>query len=379
MRLCSVSVALTSACNLRCSYCYQRRGPAERMPWPALRAAIDVLLAGDATEPELAFYGGEPLLELPLIRRALAYLDDRAPPGVTPRLRLTTNGTLLDGRTVRLLALRRVLTFVSFDGVEAAQRLRGAGTFAGLDGLLLRLRRDYPGWLADDVTVAMTLSSANLDHLAASLRYLLERGVSSIQMSPLVTHDPGWSEASRETLDAQLGEAYAACREHFKRTGEMPFLPFRRERSARGRRRREVPMCRIADGHAVLVDVDGEAVACALLARSWVAPVSELGRRAAEVARLGPVTGPDLPGRLAACRKALAELRLFDHKERKRSPYAECSACGALHECRVCPLAIANQPGNDDPDAIPPLPCAFYSLAAKYKRRFPVMRPDPSP
>jgi sulfatase maturation enzyme AslB (radical SAM superfamily) len=348
------------------------------MPWPVLRAALDVLLASDVAEPELSFYGGEPLLERPLIRRAMAYLDERAPPGVSPRFTLVTNGTLLDARTVRLLALRRVRTFVSFDGVEAAQRLRGGGTFAVLDALLRRLRRDYPGWLADDVTIAMTLSSANVDLLAASVRHLIERGVSAIEMSPLVTHDPGWSGACRERLDAQLGEAYAACREHFGRTGEMPFLPFRRTSRTRDRRRRGVPMCRIADGHAVFVDVDGEAVACGLLARSWAAPTTELGRRAAEAAHLGPVTDPDLSRRLAACRSALAELCLFDRKERKSSPYAECETCSALHECRVCPLAIANQPDNDDPDAIPPLPCAFYSLAAKYRWRFPVLR-SPSP
>ncbi len=366
----SVEAALTTGCNLRCGYCYQRRGPVERLQWLVLRSAIDMLLARGAGEPELAFYGGEPLLELPLIRRAIAYLDGRSPPGVAPRYRLVTNGTLLDARAIRLLALRRVRTFISFDGIEAAQRLRGGGTFASLDALLRRLLRDYPGWLADDVTIAMTLSSANLDHLAASVRYLIGRGVSSVEMSPLVTHDTGWSGASRERLDAQLGEAYIACREHLRRTGEMPFLPFRRVSRARVRERRDVPMCRIADGHAVFVDVGGEAVACGLLARSWAAPATDLGRCAAEAARLGPVADPDLPGRLAACRQALAELRLFDHKERKRSPYAKCVTCGALHECRVCPLAIAYQPGNEDPDAIPPLPCAFYSLAAKYRRRF---------
>jgi sulfatase maturation enzyme AslB (radical SAM superfamily) len=369
----AVAVALTSGCNLRCAYCYQRRGPVERMPWPVLRGAIETLLAGGAAEPELAFYGGEPLLELPLIRRAIGYLDDRAPPGVTPRYRLVTNGTLLDARAIRLLALRRVRTLISFDGVEPAQRLRGEDTFAALDALLRRVARDWPGWLEDDVTIAMTLTSASLDHLAESVRYLLGLGVSAIQLSPLATHDAAWDGGCFGRLDAQIREAAAACRDHLRRTGEMPFLPFRRT-SGRGGVRGDGWMCRIADGHAVSVDVDGQAVACDLLARSWAAPATDLGRRAADAARLGPITDPDLPGRLARCRGALAALGLFDGKERKRSPYQACAGCPVRSSCRVCPLAIANLPGNENPDTIPPLPCAFYSLVARYRRRFPATR-----
>jgi sulfatase maturation enzyme AslB (radical SAM superfamily) len=344
------------------------------MPWRVLRGAIDVLLAGGAAEPEFAFYGGEPLLELPLIWRAIRYLEGHAPAGVTPRYRLTTNGTRLDARAVALLALHRVRTVLSWDGVEPAQRLRGEGTFAALDALLRMARSDYPGWLEDDVTIAMTLTPPNLDHVAESVRYFLARGVSSIQLSPLLTHDPGWDDGCFERLDEQFRQVAALCREHLRDTGAMPFLPFRRRSGSGERRRRNVPMCGIADGHAVAVDVDGEAVACDLLARSWAAPTTELGRRAAAAARLGPVTDPDLPGRLAACRQALAELRLFDRKESKRSPYRACAGCPARSSCRVCPLAIANRPGNENPDAIPPLPCAFYSLAARYRRRFPAMR-----
>lgn len=336
-----------------------------------------MLLAGGAAEPELAFYGGEPLLELPLIRRAINYLEDRSPPGVTPRFRLTTNGTLLDARAVGFLAQHRVGTTISWDGIEPAQRLRGTGTFATLDALLARLRRAWPGWLEDDVTIAMTVSSASLEHLAESVRYFLDRSVSSIQATPLLTHDPGWNGGCFARLDQQLGAVYALCRPILRAGGAMPFLPLRRRAGDRQRRRRNGPMCGIADGHAVAVGVAGEAVACDLLAPSWTNPVTELGRRAAEAARLGPITDPDLNGRLAACREALARLRLFDHKERKRSPYRKCAGCPARSSCRVCPLSIANQPGNGDPDLIPPLPCAFYSLAGRYRRRLPGLVRDP--
>jgi sulfatase maturation enzyme AslB (radical SAM superfamily) len=370
-RLRGVAVALGTGCNLRCGYCFQRHDAVRTMPWEIVRAACDLLLAGAAVEPELGFMGGEPFLELPLMRRTTEYLAGCAGPGVTPRCALTTNGTLLDDEALRFLARWQVRTVVSFDGVEPAQELRAPGTFATLDDLLGRLRRDFPGFLADRVTIATTLSSTNLAYLADSVRYLLDRGVYSLIASPVLTHDSGWNDECFEELDRQLREIARLCRDCHRRTGEVPFLPFRRQPGRRSRRRRDVPMCRIGDGHALFVDVDGTVMACGLFARSTARLETGLARRAAEAATIGHVTDDDLAGRLGERRAALRSVGLFDAKERKRSPYRACGDCPLLNECRLCPMAIASQPGSEDPDLVPPLPCAFNMLTAKHRRLVP--------
>ncbi len=349
------------------------------MPWDVLRAACDLLLAGAAAEPELGFMGGEPFLELPLMRRAAEYLTGSAGPGVTPRYALTTNGTLLDDQALRFLARWQVRTVVSFDGVEPAQELRAPGTFAFLDDLLGRLRRDFPGFLADRVTMGITVSSANLAYLADSVRYLLARGVPSLVASPVLTHDQGWSEVSFTELDRQLGEVARLCRDHHRRTGEVPFFPFRRRPGRRSRCRRDVPMCRIGAGHALFVDVDGTVMACGLFARSTARLETGLARRAAEAATVGHVTDGDLAARLGERRAALRSVGLFHAKERKRSPYRACGDCPLLNECRICPTAVASQPGNEDPDLVPPLPCAFTLLTAKHRRHVPTPRRSGDP
>ena len=218
-----VAAVLTTRCNLRCHYCYQRRDAPRTMSWPTLRAAIDVLLAGGAAEPELSLTGGEPLLAMPMVRRAARYLDEHAPPGVAPRLHVTTNGMALDGETLRFLARRRVKVVLSFDGVERAQALRGAGTFAVLDELLARLARDFPAYFADDVTVSVTLSSATVGFLADSARYFLDRRLPSFDVAAVETHDPGWGDGSFAALDRQLrGDLRAvACRVPPQRHGAV--------------------------------------------------------------------------------------------------------------------------------------------------------------
>jgi sulfatase maturation enzyme AslB (radical SAM superfamily) len=244
-----------------------------------------------------------------------------------------------------------------------------------LDALLSRLSGDWPGYFADDVTVTMTLSSASLPHLAASVRYFLDRRVPSFTVSPIDTHDPGWDDRSLATLDRQLKEASALCRRRFVETGAIPFQLLRRHRrNPRRPARGGAPMCRIAEGDGVCVDVDGEITACGAFARSLVAPPTGLAAAAFAGARLGHVRNRDVLKCLEVQRRAVADQPAFSTKERKHSPYAQCARCDAFAECRVCPAAIVNQPGNLDPDAVPPLPCAFTLLSAKHRRRFQAWR-----
>jgi len=130
-------------------------------------------------------------------------------------------------------------------------------------------------------------------------------------------------------------------------------------------------MCRLGDGHALFVDVDGTVMTCGLFARSTARLDTGLARRAAVAATVGHVTDPDLDERLARGSQALRAVGLFHGKERKRSPYRSCGDCPLLNECRICPMAIASQPGNEDPDLVPPLPCAFTLLAVKHRRHVP--------
>jgi sulfatase maturation enzyme AslB (radical SAM superfamily) len=339
--------------------------------WEVAQAACDLLLAAGTAEPELGFRGGEPLLEIPLMRRVASYLERQAPPGARPRLGVTTNGTRVDAEALRFLAAWRARTGISFDGVEPAQELRAPGTFACLDASLGRLRTDFPGYFGECVTIGMTLNSANLPFLAASVRYFLERGVRSLALAPQETADPGWDARCCDELDRQLAEAARLCRDHHQRTGEVPFWPFRPPAGRRPRRPQDAPMCRLGDGHALFVDVDGTVTGCGQFAPATARLDTGLARRAAAAATVGHVTDPDLDERLARSNQALRAVGLFHGKERKRSPYRSCGACPLLGECRVCPMAIAAQPGNEDPDLVPPLPCAFTMLAAKHRRRVP--------
>src|SRR5512147_1013817 len=100
-RIEALEVVLTADCNLRCAYCYQNAKRPRSMSWGTLRGALDLLLQSHCPEVEVLFLGGEPLLQFPLIRQAVAYVRTTRPRGKTVRYTLITNGTLLGEEQAR--------------------------------------------------------------------------------------------------------------------------------------------------------------------------------------------------------------------------------------------------------------------------------------
>jgi sulfatase maturation enzyme AslB (radical SAM superfamily) len=377
-RLRMLGVAVSSACNLNCWYCSQNDGGAVRMDWEVLRCALDRLLASGHPQGELCLYGGEPLLEPALLGRAVDHLRRRHRPGVRVRLSISTNGTRLDGAAATFLAANGVRTQLSFDGVLEAQDQRAPGTFAALDRLLLRLRREHRAFFDHLLTVHITLTSRNLPHLAESVRYFLRRGVPRISIAPLATHDEGWRPTMREELHRQTRAALDLCLAHRRRTGELTVTSFRPFWRARTPSPRNMPMCGVHAGDRAVVGADGTAFACAALVGMARPAGAGLLGEAVDLLRLGPVADRAFPANLAALPARLRGSALFGDKERKRSSYARCGECRFIAECMICPVSIAAIPGNDDPNRVPDLPCA-WNLAAGACREVLSMAPVAGP
>ena len=370
LSLAALDVILTSSCNLRCTYCYQGRHVARRMSWDTLRAAADRLLASRRPERTLSFYGGEPLLARSLLERAVEYVERRST-GRRVRFNLATNGTLLDAAAARFLAAHGVRTALSFDGVEAAQERRGAGTFALLDIRLAALRRDEPVFF-NDLEIALTLTGANLPLLASSVDYLLSKEVRTIKISPLLTRDPDWTERDEERLDHQLEAVRASSLAFYRSCGRVPVQILRRTGDVRSPPKRTSSwLCGVPRGDSLTVDVDGQVTGCVLFATSYQELPPWLAEHLLPM-RLGDVRDPQLAARLPAYRAAVRAAAIFDRRALKHSGARRCRECAIAASCIVCPVSIAHRPGPPDPHHIPEAHCAFNRLVAKHRALFPV-------
>jgi uncharacterized protein len=122
-----VTLELTEACNARCHYCpyaqnQQRSASPRRMNWTTLTNALAVFMSHNhhAKDCSVSFWGGEPLLELPLMRGAVEHIA-REYPHRAATYQLTTNGTLFTEAAVRFLIDHDVTVMVSLDGPAIIQ------------------------------------------------------------------------------------------------------------------------------------------------------------------------------------------------------------------------------------------------------------------
>ena len=119
----SMTLQVTKNCNLRCKYCvysgsYNNRVHSnERMSIQVALDAIDFFLehSVDSESIALGFYGGEPTLEFPLIKKAIEYMEENKGNRVVS-YSLTTNATLLTDEMIELFERYEVDITISLDG-----------------------------------------------------------------------------------------------------------------------------------------------------------------------------------------------------------------------------------------------------------------------
>ncbi len=366
----SLDAVLTAACNLKCGYCYQNAKNRSRMDWATLRACVDLLLSSRRRDVLLTFYGGEPLLEFPMVRRAVAYAEARKPKQKRVRYGIVTNGTLFGPDVAAFLDRHRFETRLSFDGNAAAQDLRAKGTFRVLDRLLDFLRTDRPRFFRDDLSVNVTLHSGNLRHLADSIDYFLGKGVHAIILGPLVTHDEEWRRDTIEDLEIQMARAYRSCVRHYWRTGRIPLTVLRGNEAEARRDPFGLSLCGVGSGETLSVNPDGRVCGCVMFADAYQTfPSPDLRRRFGRM-EMGDLRDPRFPERYARYPAATRAVRIFDDRHLKRSSYGRCDRCDHVSSCVVCPVSIGHFPGSPDPHRIPDSVCAINLVASKYRKRF---------
>jgi len=220
----ALSLAVAQKCNLGCTYCYAQGGsfggPATSMEHATALRAVDLLFsdvrAGERVN--LAFLGGEPLLNRAVIRaateRARAIADDR---GVRMTFSITTNGTQLTGEDGEFFERHGFAVTVSLDGAGAAHdRLRplrsGRGSFERvLERVVPLLERQQ----RMQVSARVTVTPENLD-LRETLDAFVALGFHSVGFSPLLRSPNGRLELGGAELATMLDEM-VACGEEFER------------------------------------------------------------------------------------------------------------------------------------------------------------------
>jgi uncharacterized protein len=224
---------VTNQCNLACTYCYEygedkivdtEQGRQSKfMSATTARNSVEFLLKESGSVAHLTFFGGETLLNFPVLKETVAYARRRAAEvGKAIDFSLTTNATLLRSDIIDFLAENGIAVTVSMDGPRELQNKfrvfhNGAGSYdvvAPKIKELLRKHRSRP------IGARVTLTSDTLD-ITRIYRHLTEEfGFFEVGFAPVTTSPTRPYAISDGGFDRMLEQFRELAREFLDHVAE---------------------------------------------------------------------------------------------------------------------------------------------------------------
>jgi uncharacterized protein len=202
MPLTTMVLNVTNQCNLACTYCYEygedkivdtENGKKPKfMSEETARQSVDFMLkeSADNNVAHLTFFGGETLLNFPVLKSTVAYAKARAAEiGKEVDFSLTTNASLLKPEIIEWLTENRVGVTISFDGPpEFQDKFRvfhnGAGSYGVIAPKIRELLKQHR---SRPIGARVTLTSGTLDVKRIYKHLTEDFGFREVGFAPVTT------------------------------------------------------------------------------------------------------------------------------------------------------------------------------------------------
>jgi uncharacterized protein len=273
-------IYITEACNLRCSYCFVKDKHNHRHLTTQMADSVLSFIRAEAAqlkEVNVHFFGGEPLLRPRMVDYLAGELRKwSAADGVSLRLGITTNGTLLTTQNCEMLKQHGVGVQLSLDGSkngnDVHRQLMG-GTQCGLppsgafDLVQIDNYKKYFGRTTPNCR--MTVTVHNLQYLSQSIRELHNLGFSSFSIIP--DADCGaWTPEYLRHYEGEMAAVFAYWVQH----RDISVNAISKTLDALIRRTKRAHLCP-AGATLVGITVDGDIYPCHDFAGRYAADAAE--------------------------------------------------------------------------------------------------------
>ena len=193
---------VTERCNLHCRYCAfgdlyygydERKG--ENLDFPKAKQILDFLFGIWEKKPHLSvartltvgFYGGEPLMNMDLIKQIVSYIDEHKPEGMKFAYNMTTNAMLL--RVYQdFLVEHKFHLLVSLDGTKADDchrvTVNGKSSFVQVFEQIKNLQFCYPEYFKKYVSFNSVIhSESNIERIVDFFRAEFDKQTSLSELN----------------------------------------------------------------------------------------------------------------------------------------------------------------------------------------------------
>lgn len=211
----TITFIVTEDCNLRCKYCYiTHKASNKRMNFETAKKFIDYILTADikiAEDVVIEFFGGEPMIEMPLVDRISDYFKVRSyelnhPWAWKYRFNFATNGVNYSSPEVQRYLKKnygKVSVGISIDGTKQKHDLNRV--FPDGSGSYSTIEKSIPLWISQFTpSTKMTFASADLKYLKDSVIDLWNHGVTEVSAN--VVFEDVWQDGDDILFEQQLKE-----------------------------------------------------------------------------------------------------------------------------------------------------------------------------
>jgi len=200
-RLTNVGLNLTESCNLSCIHCFIDSGPkrdrsAELSDQMVLDTVDKLLTLGT---PDFFFSGGEPLLRKDLLMKVIQKLRGHS---TENKIKVITNGTLLDRHVCHFFASNNIDVQVSLDGATPAvhDQIRGKGVFRKtVRGLKMLVA------CGANTSTCTTVMRQNIDTIIDTVNFAISMGVGEVQTQLMIPVGKANENIDRISIDPDIG------------------------------------------------------------------------------------------------------------------------------------------------------------------------------
>jgi uncharacterized protein len=220
---------LTNQCNLSCQYCYEfgadklatPEGKPKFMDVETAMRSVDFLLAesGDRRSIHITFFGGETLMNFPLLKQVVAYGNQRAREQDRHiDFSLTTNATLLTPAIIEFLSQNNIGVTVSMDGPkEMHDHLRvfanGKGSYDIIEPKVRALIQNHR---TRPITARVTLTAGVSDVIRIFRHLKQDLGFSEVGFAPVTTSPNQLYAINAKGMDSVLDQFHQLAEEYLE-------------------------------------------------------------------------------------------------------------------------------------------------------------------
>ena len=184
-----MDLLVSQDCNMACRYCFAEEGMycgnKGLMTWEIARNSVDFLIknSGKSKELHITFFGGEPLLNIPIIKKVVEYSKSKT---INTDKKITfsvsTNGTFLEEELVNYFIENKINVQISIDGGADSQNFNRL--LAGGEPSYNRVINKSKNLVQKNnkITARATVTKNNIDSIKNDAEHLLSLGFCAVHI-----------------------------------------------------------------------------------------------------------------------------------------------------------------------------------------------------